>query len=67
MNTHTPTQRLVDRLIPGGIDKLVHDMRTAEASWYGIAREIEHRTRERVTANTVRRWYETENRQTPAA
>ena len=64
----TPTQRLVDRLIPGGIDKLVYDMREKDkASWYAIAREIEHRTREVVTANTVRRWYpQYENRQTAA-
>ena len=66
MNSHTPTQRLVDRLIPGGLDKLLTDMRERDkASYYAIAREIEAQTREVVTANTVRRWYE--NRQTNAA
>jgi hypothetical protein len=55
----TPSRRLLDRQIPGGLDAFVAERREQRASWESIARDIDEATNrtDAVTANTLRRWY----------
>lgn len=55
----TPSRRLLDRQIPGGLDAFVAERREQRVSWESIARDIDEVTNriDAVTANTLRRWY----------
>ena len=58
MNKPTRTRRLLDRAVPGGLDEYVRNRRNAGQSWETIAGDVRNTTREDITANTLRRWYE---------
>jgi hypothetical protein len=55
----TPSQRLLDRQLPGGLDKFVSDRRSKDRSWEDIAQDIREATSrsDAVATNTLRRWY----------
>lgn len=55
----TPSQRLLDGQLPGGLDQFVRERRANRHSWGSIERDIcEAVSREdAVTAQTLRRWY----------
>jgi len=62
----SPTRRLLDHLIPEGIDVFVLERRSRGRSWRRIARDIEDATGIEVTHETVRSWFPITNGGTAA-
>jgi len=62
----SPTRRLLDHLIPEGVDVFVADRRARGYSWRRIARDIEDATGIEVTYETVRSWFPLANGGTAA-
>lgn len=55
----TPSQRLLDRQLPDGLDAFVSKRRKDGDSWESIAQDIRDATSraDAVATNTLRRWY----------
>lgn len=57
----SPTYRLLDHLLKGGLDVFVADRRARGRSWRRIAQDILEVTGVDVTYETIRSWYPAEN------
>ncbi|MCA1842315.1 MAG: hypothetical protein LC792_03820 [Actinobacteria bacterium] len=63
----SPTHRLLDHLIPEGIDVFVADRRARARSWRRIAQDILEVTGVDVSFETIRSWYPDANGGTETA
>lgn len=63
----SPTRRLLDHLIPEGLDVFVADRRARGRSWRRIEKDIYEATGIEVTYETIRSWYPDSNGDTEAA
>jgi hypothetical protein len=57
MSQRTPTWRLLDHLLAGGLDAFVHDRRAQGVPWRVIARDLHAATGVDVTQEALRTWY----------
>lgn len=57
METISPSRRLADVLLDGGLDEFVIERRRAGRSWRLIARDLLEATNVDVTYETLRSWY----------
>jgi hypothetical protein len=57
----TPTRRLLDHLLPGGLDAFVLSRRENHRSWRLIARDIYELTSVDITYEALRSWYSEPN------
>jgi hypothetical protein len=57
MSQHTPTRRLLDHLIPGGLADFVQQRRESGSSWRRISLAIHDEFAVDVTFETLRSWF----------
>lgn len=57
MGTQTPTRRLADHLIDGGLESYVRAKRAAKRSWRGIALDLREDIDLDITDETLRNWF----------
>lgn len=57
MDEPTPLYRLLDTLLPGGVDTYVAAKRSEGVSWRGIENAIRSEVSVDVTYQTLRGWY----------
>lgn len=57
MPRKTPTHRLLDRLIDGGLEAFVREHRADGRSWRVVSREIYDATGEDISIESLRSWF----------